>query len=62
MHPAGGREFAPRLGGDELTLGGSGGDEGDGGSHVVADGCVSIETPTDCESNVSGDPQRCGFS
>jgi len=39
--------------GDDLLEGGPNatpsGDEGNGGSHVVGDRCVEIETPTDCE-------------
>ena len=38
------------LQGDDLLDGGSGLDTGDGGPHGVADTCISIETPTDCET------------
>ena len=44
------RDTLSGLDGDDVLDGGRGSDTGDGGNQVTADVCISIETPTNCES------------
>ena len=44
------RDTLSGLDGDDVLIGGRGMDTGDGGDHVTADVCISIETRANCES------------